>query len=58
MYIGSKLRPRLEGDSGAVFDEVQDKTVDSGSVDLFEHREDADWISAAQHCYRLSGIKY
>ena len=53
MYIGSKLRPRLEGDSGALLDEVQDATVD-----LFEHREDSDWISAAQHCYGLSGIEY
>ena len=53
MYIGSKLRPLLEGEAGIVLDQVQDKTVD-----IYEHREDSDWISAAQHCYRLKGVEY
>jgi hypothetical protein len=52
MYIGSKLRPRMEGE-GSMLDQVQDSTVD-----IYEHREDSDWISAAQHCYGLAGIEY
>jgi hypothetical protein len=53
MYVGSKLRPRLEGETGALLDQVQDSTVD-----IYDHREDSDWISAAQHCYGLAGIEY
>jgi hypothetical protein len=52
MYIGSKLRPRLEGE-GTLQDQVQDATVD-----IFEDWEGSDWISAAQHCYGLVGIEY
>ena len=54
MYIGSKVRPHLEGDeNSAMLDQVQDATVD-----IYEHREDSDWISAAQHYYGLRGIAY
>jgi hypothetical protein len=52
MYIGSKLRPRLEGE-GALLDQVQDSTVD-----INDYRVDSDWISAAQHKYRINGITY
>jgi hypothetical protein len=52
MYIGSKIRPRLEGE-GILQDQVQDATVD-----IFEDWEGSDWISAAQHCYGLVGIEY
>ena len=47
MYIGSKLRPCLEGE-GALLDQVQDSTVD-----IYDFRTDTDWISAAQHLYGL-----
>ena len=52
MYIGSKLRPLLEGE-GTLQDQVQDATVD-----IFEDWEGSEWISAAQHCYGLVGIEY
>ena len=53
MYIGLKVRPCLKGEAGALLDQVQDSTVD-----IYDFREDSDWISAAQHCYRLDGIEY
>jgi hypothetical protein len=53
MYIGSKVRPSLKGEAGALLDQVQDSTVD-----IYDFREDSDWISAAQHCYGLDGIEY
>ena len=53
MYIGSKLRPCLEGEEGALLDPVQDSTVD-----IYDDREESDWISAAQHFYGLTGIEY
>ena len=53
MYIGSKLRPRLDGEEGALLDQVQDSTVD-----IYDNREESDWISAAQHYYGLPGIEY
>lgn len=52
MYVGSKLRPRLEGE-GALLDQVQDSTVD-----IHDYRDESDWISAAQHFYRINGITY
>ncbi len=42
-YIGPKLRPRLEGEKGTLLDQVQDR-----AVDIYDEREDSDWISAAQ----------
>ncbi len=53
MYIGSQFRPRLQGETCILLDQVQDTTVD-----IYDYVDDADWISesTAKHFYGLTGI--